>query len=1196
MAIGDGVLGVEEISGGQIHKLEGLNALQDHFQLVGFISAAQKAGKTHLIKKGKTGAASFGLDDLLVYSNEDIPASLLKLSPDNVARSVQMFTSIRVYLGDSPGEKLTDAQRIDSIQKLLHQGLKRPELKDELYMQLLKQTRGNTVPESRFRAWEMFNLLAATMPPSKDLMPTVSAYVSARAIDDSELSHIQKVAVKTWNSLKRTSRAGPRRMLPSAEEITAVLKDTKLNTILFFVDDTFDNLDYDPTTTVQEASGVLAASIRLEHYKSFTLFECRRHTPASKGAAPAETEDEFGMLGDNRYVADILVELKAKNDKSGKDVTHKLVFKKRMFRKDDAKVDDLQFNHLTYIQCQQDCIQGHYPVVKEDAAQLCALQMQAEHGADLLDDDQGIMASIEKYITKQILMTRPKDEWKRDISQRYKALDKLTKEEAKMKFLQILRALPYGMSMFYPVKRVEDPVGLLPAKVVIGVNTRGVHFFRPNPKEYLHSAELKDILQFGSGATSLFLKVKVAGADHIFQFETRQGGEICSSLQTHINDAMLKSFIKAKAARGEIEEETRKESKSFANPKYQQHLMQLQQALEESQNEVDAMQKATDELRYAKEKALAEIEDVDAALKREEEQCSALQAQSKQLEVVLEANKQEIEVTKAKSTAAAAAAAAAGAELAAIDMARFEQLEELLKERSEQLSILNDKHKETEKRVTALTKEKTMVEAKLKRIEKSMEQENKELRSKLEGVTGNVKQQLQEKDAKLNELAEELGQVQNQLNSARDEIKKFTSDTKIMEMAEIQEMQAEIERKAKQNAHILEEQAKRIAEVQKMYNGENARRKMLFNALEDIRGKIRVFCRVRPLLQSEGGDMAVAVPSDQSLRFLAAKRDFNVDLVFAPEVTQEEVFADCKHVVNSALDGLNVNVWAYGVTGAGKTHTLYGNQEDLGIVPRAVTEMFALIAKDKKGSYTVRAYMLELYQETLTDLLVPAAKRGKQCKIDIKKDMRGMVVAPGATTVEIRDAAHLLKVMEYGHKSRPVIAAGGNKDPSRSTLITTILVNSVKGEVMLTGKLSFFDLEGSERGKNNDPVHKGIGALQNVVQALYDDQQNVPYRETKLTMLMSDAFGGNAKSVMLLHMAPTAESTEESIAALDFAARCNKVKNVVKKQEDTKDTQKLKQQVEYWKGQSSVPESDVIRMWTGLEDIENQRLVDDSGP
>jgi hypothetical protein len=119
-----------------------------------------------------------------------------------------------------------------------------------------------------------------------------------------------------------------------------------------------------------------------------------------------------------------------------------------------------------------------------------------------------------------------------------------TKEDARSQFLRILRTLPYGNATFFAVRRIEDPIGLLPAKLILGINKRGVHFFRPVPKEYLHSAELRDIMQFGSSSQAVFFKMRVAGVLHIFQFETRQGEDICMALQTHINDIMMKRYSK----------------------------------------------------------------------------------------------------------------------------------------------------------------------------------------------------------------------------------------------------------------------------------------------------------------------------------------------------------------------------------------------------------------------------------------------------------------------------------------------------------------------------------------------------------------------------------------------------------------------------------------------------------------------------
>jgi hypothetical protein len=150
--------------------------------------------------------------------------------------------------------------------------------------------------------------------------------------------------------------------------------------------------------------------------------------------------------------------------------------------------------------------------VRDDASQMCALQIHAEHGPGLQSDAAAFDAALERFLTKSVLMGRPRDEWRTDVGGRYKALASFSKDDARVQFLRVIRSLPYGNSSFFAVKRIEDPIGLLPAKLIIGINKRGVHFFRPVPKEYLHSAELRDIMQFGSSAQVRRARALAAGA------------------------------------------------------------------------------------------------------------------------------------------------------------------------------------------------------------------------------------------------------------------------------------------------------------------------------------------------------------------------------------------------------------------------------------------------------------------------------------------------------------------------------------------------------------------------------------------------------------------------------------------------------------------------------------------------------------
>ena len=310
-------------------------------------------------------------------------------------RAVKMFAGTLKYMGETNDEVNCEIA-IEIAQKLLHQAIKRPDLKDELYMHLIKQTRGNPNSKSKLKAWELFSLVTSTVPPSKLYIGLVSEYIHGLANDEVENEELRHIAEATWRSLKRSAKAGARHTLPSFEEIDAALKDQSLQTIVFFLDETFEELKYDITTTVLEAVEQLASIIKLQHYTTFTLFESRKlATPPSL----EHLQDEHVLLDDHKYIADVLYEIRT-SSRAGKDqYTSRLLFKKRMFRETDETVTETVFVNLSYVQAQFDYLQGNYPVVRDDASQMCALQMQAESGPTLIDQEGSIMASVDKCVS-----------------------------------------------------------------------------------------------------------------------------------------------------------------------------------------------------------------------------------------------------------------------------------------------------------------------------------------------------------------------------------------------------------------------------------------------------------------------------------------------------------------------------------------------------------------------------------------------------------------------------------------------------------------------------------------------------------------------------------------------------------------------------------------------------------------------------
>ncbi|XP_066509738.1 uncharacterized protein [Hoplias malabaricus] len=321
--------------------------------------------------------------------------------------------------------------------------------------------------------------------------------------------------------------------------------------------------------------------------------------------------------------------------------------------------------------------------------------------------------------------------------------------------------------------------------------------------------------------------------------------------------------------------------------------------------------------------------------------------------------------------------------------------------------------------------------------------------------------------------------------------------------------------------------------------------------LEANTGKIRVFCRIRPQTRAElakGGNTIVSCLDDYTVILATPRgpREFQFDRIFTAESTQDEVFQESSRLIQSAIDGFNVCIFAYGQTGSGKTFTMVGDREHKipGIIPRTFTKVFEIIQENEtKFEFKVSASMLELYNDRLQDLFVsPAEALAK--RIEIKKDKKGLVFAQGAETKEAASAGELFALFEQGCANRRIAATKMNVESSRSHLIFSIMLEShnlTNGSVSF-GKLNLVDLAGSERAaktgarddqlKEANSINKSLSALGDVISALATEQSHVPYRNNKLTQLMQDSLGGNAKTLMFLNISPSDCNLDETLTSL----------------------------------------------------------------
>jgi kinesin family member C1 len=338
-----------------------------------------------------------------------------------------------------------------------------------------------------------------------------------------------------------------------------------------------------------------------------------------------------------------------------------------------------------------------------------------------------------------------------------------------------------------------------------------------------------------------------------------------------------------------------------------------------------------------------------------------------------------------------------------------------------------------------------------------------------------------------------------------------------------------------------------------------------------------VYVRCRPFLRCDGDEVMAGQasltfhPEGTSVSVAVPGRtgqSFNFDHVFSMESSQEDVYSNIEDLVQSALDGYRVCIFSYGQTGSGKTHTMTGDPSDEGIIPRSVRQILsnAIELQNNAGwKISLEASIVELYNEDVRDLLCPAAASSALAGSDKDKlkisIMQGRVNVSGLlySEIELTDTESgmmkLNKLLQDAAKSRTVACTGMNEHSSRSHVLFMLDITCTHGTngTVLHGGLKLVDLAGSERlnrtGTLNDAVrlketvniNKSLSSLSDVFTALANKASHVPYRNSKLTMLLQDCLSGDGKALMFVNVSPTVASSQETLCSLRFANQVSQV-------------------------------------------------------
>ena len=375
-----------------------------------------------------------------------------------------------------------------------------------------------------------------------------------------------------------------------------------------------------------------------------------------------------------------------------------------------------------------------------------------------------------------------------------------------------------------------------------------------------------------------------------------------------------------------------------------------------------------------------------------------------------------------------------------------------------------------------------------------------------------------------------------------------------------------------------------LTRIQSELYTEQKKRKVLQNKVIDLQGNIRVYCRVRPINEREradGDDAVVDCTTDTALtitdKAAATAKAYEFDRVFDPLSSQEDVYRDVAPFVQSAVDGYSVCVFAYGQTGSGKSYTMEGSAQDRGVNYRALDDLFALTRVDEHRSspfspyyaaangatttdgippnhffYLISVSIVEIYNEQIVDLLV---KRRDQRPLDIKQSPNNDgVYIPDLTETTVSSVADVHRLLhDTAYPNRHVSATGMNEHSSRShcLLFVRVVGSNYGTEEKTFGRLVLIDLAGSERltrsgvsgqgVKEAQCINQSLSALGNCLNALQLKAAHIPYRNSKLTYLLSDCLGGSSKCLMFCQLSPAGSSYGESVCSLGFAVRARSV-------------------------------------------------------
>ncbi|TMW64249.1 hypothetical protein Poli38472_012871 [Pythium oligandrum] len=468
-----------------------------------------------------------------------------------------------------------------------------------------------------------------------------------------------------------------------------------------------------------------------------------------------------------------------------------------------------------------------------------------------------------------------------------------------------------------------------------------------------------------------------------------------------------------------------------------------------------------------------------------------------------------------------------------------------------EVSRVNTKLEASKAVQSSLTEENEVLRADIKELEERLAETDK-LRIEQEQKFDEFQKQVEAMAAQsallreqLASSADENSRFKNMLGAAQKHLQGMAQEVRSLKV-QVKQDQSELNKVADDALVTLVENVKgREKVLQQSYLDEKKERQLIAEKFYELSGRIRVFCRVRPVtrtLHKSAVGTALLRPKPNTILVDRNAKEFSFDQVFGSESSQLDVYAQIEPVVVSFADGYNACIMAYGQTGAGKTYTMVGGAGDhQGMIPRALQQVFSVV-KARQLTYNDKlcVSMVEIYNDQILDLLTD----GSGAKIKNETDI---------TMRQVTLWEHVNSVLAEGNANRNIAATDMNLESSRSHALIFLHLESQHLDTMEIRKstLCLVDLAGSERIsrskvegerlKEAQHINKSLSALGDVMFALQHKSKHVPYRNSKLTYMLRDMLSGQAKTLMMLQLSPEEDDVEETLSSLQFGARVSQI-------------------------------------------------------